>query len=165
MNFFGSKKMIVVFAVIGAIAVLAMVLAVVLRKDSAPPLTQEVNPVANFKKEEIPPSQFPRQFPTDLPIEEGAIVVENFATTFENGTFQATRSYKSKNSPATNYRTFTDFFRTGDWEILLTSDTAAKKIITAKRGQTTVQAMFYTSVDNAKDSIVKIDATIQSITN
>lgn len=158
---FASKKVIWVFLTIAGVAILVILITVLVARTRTAPLAQNANQnTAPFERTDVPAEQLPDRFPADLPQENNAKVVENFNSTTNDGTYQATRSYISARTPADNYRAFTTYFRTNGWTTLTTNDGTVTKSITAKKDDTTIQALFYTTIDEAKASTVKVNVTI-----
>ncbi len=160
-EFLTSKKVLWVFLAIGGAAVLIMLIATLVVKPENQ-VASEQKPASSqqFERTDVPDEQLPAQFPTNLPIEASAKVADNFNSTANDGTFQATRSYISARTPAENFKTFSDFFKQNGWTTLVTSDTATLKSLSVQKGDTTIQVLAYTTIDAAKSSMVKINVTI-----
>jgi hypothetical protein len=160
-EFLTSKKVLWVFLAIGGAAVLIMIIAsLVVKPENQVVSNQQPAGSQQFERTDLPSEQLPAQFPTTLPIEASAKVVDNFNSTANDGTFQATRSYTSVRTPAENFKTFADFFKQDGWTTLVTSDTAAMKSLSVQKGETTIQVLAYTTIDTAKSSMVKVNVTI-----
>jgi hypothetical protein len=58
---------------------------------------------------DVPAGQLPGGFPSNIPIEKGALIVSNFNAAIQNGQFQATRSFNSFKTVAQNISLYASF--------------------------------------------------------
>ncbi len=71
----------------------------------------------NVRKEEVKKDQLPKDFPANLPIEEGATITQNYNATSADGTFQATRVFETKKSLDENYKIYQNYLQANGWKI------------------------------------------------
>jgi hypothetical protein len=162
-NFTSSHKMIWTFVIIALLAIVATAVISLGYKSGTDQgnNNQTGNQQVQIDHKEVPAAQLPEKFPSDLPIEANAKVVDNFNSTISNGNFQATRQYESAKSPDENYKTFESFFAKNGWQTLTSSNTGTDKSLTVEKGDTVIQALFYTNTVS-KANIVKISVTVVS---
>lgn len=81
-------------------------------------------------------SQNPSNFPTNIPIEEGAKIVQNYNATTPTGLFSATRVFETNKSLADNYQLYKQFMESNGWEITSSVDqTNFKMLFSRKKGE------------------------------
>ena len=91
---------------------------------------------AQVQKTNIDFSQAPEKFPTNIPIESGARLTQNYNATTPQGEFQATRTFITEKSLTENIDFYTDFLNKDGWKTNLSVDQANFKMISgAKEGK------------------------------
>ncbi len=89
----------------------------------------EVPQLVNVEKTDVEISKLPEKFPSNIPLEEGAEVIQNYNSETPEGQFQATRQFETKKSLAENYALYTDFMKKNGWEIKATTDDPTYKMV------------------------------------
>ncbi len=119
-NFTHSPKFVWFFAIIGILAVVAIIIVAFLlpkqprqgsqsKNNQTPIFKPTITAVANDK--------LPSKFPADIPIEASAKITENYNASTTSGGFQATRVFESTKSPADNLKIFQAYFRTNGYTV------------------------------------------------
>lgn len=70
------------------------------------------------KLQDVKPAELPKGMPSDLPIETGAKILNNFNATAPNGQVQATRTYLSAKAVQTNYDIYKSYLTAHKWSIV-----------------------------------------------
>ena len=92
-------------------------------------------PVGSVAVTSVPASQMPGDFPANIPIEKGALIMSNFNAAIQNGQFQATRSFKSFKTVAQNISLYAGFLANpnNNWTMVTSStDPSGGKTIVAR---------------------------------
>ncbi len=125
-----SKKSLSIIAVI--VLVLLIIILVIKSQDRGSTV-QTNNSAPVISKSKVPDSQLPSKFPADLPIEVGAVVIDNYNATTPDGRFQATRSFETSESLAANLKLYTNYLKTEGWTIQATVDKLTYKMVVGKK--------------------------------
>ena len=102
-------------------------------------------------------SVLPSGFPSDIPIEVGATITQNYSTTNPLGQPIAVREFVSKSSMAANLTLYKTSLAASGWTITNTVDASDQKIIDATKGNNNVRVRIYTNAG-------KVTVTIQVTT-
>lgn len=78
--------------------------------------TSETKEFAVTKKE-VPANEAPSGFPSEVPIEAGAKITQNYEADTTDGRHQATRTFESSRTVAQNYQTYLNFLTQNGWEV------------------------------------------------
>ncbi|MDP3993941.1 MAG: hypothetical protein U1C57_00455 [Candidatus Doudnabacteria bacterium] len=73
---------------------------------------------AELVKKELAPNEAPAGFPAEIPIEEGAVIAQNYEVDAPDGRHQATRVFISTKTVSQNYQIYSQFLSQNDWEII-----------------------------------------------
>jgi len=161
MDFLQSKKIVWVFAVIGIIIVALAIVMVIINRQMAKPTTTKTNTktAAELKvdRQEVPPATLPENFPTDIPLEKDAKVIQNYTATTNNGGFQSTREFETKKTLAESYRIYKAYFQQNGWQLSGGVDDTYVKVVSANKGNLTATV---TMDYNLKTDIKTIEITI-----
>jgi len=84
---------------------------------------------------EVSINKLPVGFPTNIPLEKNAKVVQNYNATGTDGRSQATRVFESKLTLDQNYKIYTNFFQANSWKIDNKYQSASLDSIFASNGQ------------------------------
>ena|SRR3989344_5798696 len=68
-------------------------------------------------KKDLVPNETPAGFPVETPIEEGAVIVQNYEADAPDGRHQATRVFISTKTVSQNYQIYSQFLSQNGWEI------------------------------------------------
>lgn len=91
---------------------------------------KEVVPqLVNVEKTNVDFAKLPEKFPSNIPLEADAKILQNYNSVTPEGQFQATRQFETKKSLAENYAFYTDFLKKNGWEIKATTDDATYKMV------------------------------------
>ncbi len=124
------------------LAVLVILLAVVwyfsMKKDEkvepTPQPVTDTEQKVKATKTEVDSTKVPENFPTDIPIEPGAKIVDNFNATAPDGRVQATRSFESAKSAQENFTFYKNLLTQKGYEIVNTANRDNLQVIFAKKG-------------------------------
>lgn len=134
MSNFLQSKAIIWFCLLAGIIAIATVMAA--RRYGNAPTTPPVE--LKVETKDVPTSQFPENFPTDLPIEKGAEVTQNYTATTNDGRFQATRTFQTAKTLDENYKIYRDYSLKNGWELGTGVDQENIKVVTATKGNLTM---------------------------
>ncbi len=139
-NFLSSRKVVWLFAVIGVIAIAAVGIAYMYSRNKvAPQAQQPSNTQAQITKRDIPTSQLPDKFPSDIPQEAGARITQNDVQTTTDGRFQASRSFVTAKTLDENLKIYQTYFQSNGWATSITLNGPTYKALTATKGDLSVQ--------------------------
>ncbi len=102
------------------------------------------NPTVNdgsdlTKKTEVDSSEAPEKFPSDIPIEAGARITQNYNATTADGRFQATREFESTKTLAENLTLYRNYMTSEGWEVRSTVDQENYKMLFGVKDNTNLQ--------------------------
>lgn len=86
-------------------------------------------------------NKLPDKFPTDLPLEDGANITQNFNATEVDGRYNATREFNSAKTLAQNIAVYTKYLKTNDWQVKATIDQPALKMVMGQKGNQQLQVV------------------------
>lgn len=130
-----NKRLLVL---VGVLVVLIVVVGAYWR--STPMHREQPNSVVNKQpkipgeKKDVGSEQLPKNFPADVPIEEGAAVVQNFNVD-NNGYQQATRSFETRNTLAQNLALYKKYLTSNGYQISTTIDQPNYKMVYGTKGK------------------------------
>ncbi|HEX3099864.1 MAG TPA: hypothetical protein VHQ41_02735 [Patescibacteria group bacterium] len=143
--------------VIGAFIVAGLVVAVgtvIYKKYVAPTPVAIKLPV---QQKDLPVNQVPEKFPTDVPIETGATITQNYNATADDGRFQATRAFETNKSLAENLTLYTNYLKAGGWTLNPVIDQDMFKLISGSKGNQQIQfAMTENNVSHKKTVTISL---------
>lgn len=113
-----------------------------------------------IEKKDVDTSKLPEKFPGDIPLEEGAKVVQNYNATAPDGTIQATRMFETAKTLDENFKLYKDFFTKNGWTIVSSLDQENIKAIGATKDKTQAQLTFALN-STTKVKTVEISVTIK----
>lgn len=99
----------------------------------------------SVRKENVELSRLPDKFPASVPIEDDAVITQNYNAYLDNGTFQATRTFETKLSPEENLEIYTDYLTDQGWKIESNIDEADSKTVLGAKGTQKLQVSIYTN--------------------
>lgn len=88
---------------------------------------------------EVSKEQLPDKIPSNLPIETGAKVTQNYTSTNSSGDFQSTRVYESKKTIDENKRIYLDYLKNNGWKVVASLEESDNKVFTAVKGDLQMQ--------------------------
>lgn len=144
------KKYLLPFLIV-VILVIALLLATHKSDNLTSTSTQPTVSGSRIAVTEVDKAQFPEKFPKDVPIEEGAQIVQNFNATTADGRFQATRVFKTKKSLADNLSIYRNFLTDSGFKVESTINKPNYKMVRGTKGNTALQA----SIDENSKSGIK----------
>lgn len=92
-------------------------------------------PEAVVGKTNVDFSKLPERFPTNIPMESGAKLTQNYNATTPTGQFQATRTFETKQTLVANQTLYTDFLKKDGWAIKGTTDNPTYKMVMGVKGK------------------------------
>lgn len=143
-----SKKNLLIIAVV---VVLLVVIAVLFRSKPVQNNNQNNAEQPVITKTEVPSTDLPTKFPSDIPIEEGAKVLDNYNAQTPDGRFQATRTFETNKTLAANLKLYSDYLKQEDWTVQAVVDQAAYKMVVGMKDKQQLQI----SIDENSSSKVK----------
>lgn len=109
-------------------------------------LTSKYNPHKGAKniesgiiRTDLPTGEVPSGFIADLPIEEGAQLLQNFSASAPDGSTQATQVYTTTKSPSENLKIFSDYMQKHGWSIGAQEDKPKYKMLFGVKGSLRLQ--------------------------
>lgn len=152
------KQKILFWTILGVsvLVVVLILLAPQSRRETPKTPRESVKPTVT--KQDVPANRLPEQFPGEIPLEEGAKILQNYNAKTADSRLQATRVFETSQSLEANYDFYTKFFKDNGWMILTTLNQPKLKVLSAKKDHTTVQV---TISENAvaKTKVVEISVT------
>src|SRR3989338_2334245 len=103
----------------GAVAIILVIVAIAfLGKVKVNDPEPSPTPPPPNKIENVPVNQAPKGFPTQLPIESGAEITNNYNATSPDGRFQAARVFSSTKSVQANFDFYNNYLTKNNWKVL-----------------------------------------------
>ena len=160
-NFIGSKKVLWLFVIVGAIAVIAALIVALTATKRPGQKTANSNanlpPAPQVKKEVVANNQLPDLFPADFPMEANAKIVQNFNGTDSSGKFlQATRTFVTAKTLDQNFTIYQSYFQKNGWTITTSSNLPMLKSLTATKGKVQISV---TMSENSLSHVKTVDIT------
>lgn len=143
--------MTVIIATVIAVAFVYFFLAILRTKSN-----RSLGPII---KTEIDRNQAPTGFPKELPIESGAVIVQNYEAQAPTGQHQATRVFESKKTVAQNYKLYLDYLTKNGWQIKAKTESPALSSIFA------VKADGFLTINISKNAITNSVTVDLSLVN
>ncbi len=84
-------------------------------------------------------SELPEKFPTDIPMEAGVRITQNYNSLTPEGQFQATRVFETSKSLDATIKVYTDFLNNNDWKITATLDQPNLKMVMGSKDGASIQ--------------------------
>ncbi len=159
MNYQESIKRILVGLVI--LVVISGVVALVVffvRKNKPQPNATNTKVESPIKKTEVSSDKLPDKFPANLPIEAGANISQNYNANANDGRFQATRAFETKETLAKNLTIYTEYLKTNGWTIGSSVDQPAYKMVSGSKGKQQLQ------ISMSENSGTKVKTVSMSLT-
>lgn len=103
--------------IIGLVIIAALVFGIVYYSFRSVPKKPTVQKPVN-KLENVKTTALPKGMPSDLPLESGAKILNNFNATAPNGQVQGTRTYLSAKAMQTNYDIYRTYLTSHKWTIV-----------------------------------------------
>lgn len=107
---------------------------------------QKYNPLSGRKSMEsgiivtpVAPGQMPANFPTNLPVEEGAKLLQNYVADAPDNRNQATQVYTTKKSLSENVKIYAEYLQGNGWVIKTQTDNPKYKMLYAEKGTARIQ--------------------------
>jgi len=163
MDFLQSKKIVWVFAVIGiVIVVLAIVMVVINRQIVKPKTNTKTAAELKVNREEVPPATLPKNFPTDIPVEKDAKVIQNYTATTNGGGLQSTREFETKRTLVDSYKIYKTYFQQNGWQLSGGVDDTYVKVVSANKDNLTATVtMDYNLKNNTKTIEITVTEAAQ----
>jgi hypothetical protein len=150
------KKILVLTIIILVIVIVVLVLGGNARKNLAVSSPTPKNPTPTFNQT-VRNGLALVGFPTDIPVEAGAIITKNSSTTSSAGQILAIYEFISKKTVADNFMLYKNSLPPNRWAISIALDSTIKKIINATKGN--VQVKITISKNQSNQVVVSIQAT------
>lgn len=115
------------------------------------PEKQETEKATEIKKTDVDVNKNPEKFPADIPIEQGAAILQNYNATAPDGRFQATRVFETKDTLAANLTIYRNYLTKSGYEVKSTVDQPNYKMVFGTKGNASLQiSIDQNSVSNIK---------------
>ena len=132
------KKMLVgLLLILAAAAALTLIARQFMGPDTN--VAEQEDGQLKLNKQDVAAEQLPQQFPSNLPVEAGATITENFNATTDDGRIQATRAFTTKKTLAENLTLYTKYMKDNGWTIGLTVDESMEKMVAGSKGSQRLQ--------------------------
>lgn len=112
-------------------------------------------PKVQVSQTAVESTKLPEKFPTDLPLETGAKVTQNYTATTVSGVMQSTRVYETKKTLDENYKIYKDYLKKASWSIENDINEATRKILVASKGDSQM-----TIVMNKSETVSTIELNV-----
>lgn len=130
MELFNTKIKIL----IGVVLLALIGVGVYFLTDKYSPFSGKTNKESGIIVTNIPISHLPNNFPSNLPVETGSQLLENYeATSVDNGK-QSTQVYTTRKTLSENVKIYTEYLQKNGWIILSQEDKPTYKMIYASKG-------------------------------
>lgn len=113
-----GKKIGLVIIIIVALLVIFWLTKIKINTGQPSPSPTSTNKIQNFGT-----GQVPRSFPTQIPIETGAKIINSYNATSPDGRLQATQVFESSKSVSANFKLYNDYLVKNNWKILAQDST------------------------------------------
>lgn len=148
-----KKKILLIFL---AVLVIAVVAALIQRKLTKDNRTDDNQGTYNLEEEivtktDVANDKLPDKLPSDLPIEQGAVLQQNYNAESRDGRFQATRVYETELTLTQVYNSYQQYLNQNDWEVKSTVNETGYKMLFATKDNGQLQV----SIDQNSQSGVK----------
>ncbi len=120
----------------------------------------EKSPELKVDKQEVDAAKLPDRFPSSLPLEPGAMIIQNYNATAANGMYQATRAFVTSKTLAENFRVYGDYLKKDGWTMVNTVNQENFKVLSAAKGKESLQVTMNEYSSNHRKT-VEISYTIQ----
>lgn len=140
------------FAIILVLAILiAAGLFFYLKKSQDSRFEKKTTQTAKVEKTNVDFSKTPERFPTNVPIENGARLTQNYNATSPGGNFQATRTFETTKALDFNLNLYTEFLKSDGWTVKATVNNPTYKMVMGTKGEQSLQV----SIDENKSNKIK----------
>lgn len=151
------------FIVIVALAIIVLALAGLIlvfsmTDKSGPQVNDQETPIVTQK--DLPVTQVPEKFPVNVPIEEGATILQNYNATAADGRFQATRTFETKKSLDANFTIYENYLKANNWKIETTLNQPEYKLLVGTNGNTQLQISLS---ENTVDKVKTVDISLTEL--
>lgn len=136
MSFLQSRKIIWLFVIVAVVAV-GLYLFTVWRDQHL--ADQEYQP--KLTRTVVMQSELPPRFPTGIPLERDAKILQNTYTTSDVGGFQSVRVFITQKSLAENLQLYKKYFENDDWKVESSVDQPNLKSMSVSKGDLLVQVV------------------------
>ncbi len=140
-----SFKLVVLVAAVLALLFVAFLVTKKFANRSSEQQSAQQKP-AVVEKTNVDFSKNPEKFPTDIPVEAGARITQNYNAVTPQGMFQATKVFETKDSLSSKLALYTKYFNDNGWSITATVDQETFKMVSAQKDGQTIQV----SIDQNK---------------
>jgi Tfp pilus assembly protein PilV len=151
-----SKKNIILIALVVVLVIVLGITAYLNKRNNQAASTAQQQTKAELVKKDISPEQLPDKFPTDIPIEKNAPIVQNFNAT-NDSLFQATRAFISKESVDKNIALYKQYLEKNGYTITPLEHDNFKSLMGKRDGNTLQVSVDYNQL--AKFVTVTINYT------
>ncbi len=119
-------------------------------KQGAPKKDLSVPPAVTVTKKQVETAKLPSGLPSDVPIEAGAKILQNYTATTSDGKIQATRIFETSKSLDDNAKVYTDYLVKNNWKI------TTKTTIERLRSIAAVKGDLYININIGENSVTKV---------
>lgn len=102
------------------------------QKTQPPPADMSIKSAVQPIKEQVERSKWPRGFPADLPMEESALIMDNYI--LKTGkTQQSVRKFISRKSVEENFELYQNYLKNNNWPVVNSTETPDLKALVASK--------------------------------
>jgi len=154
-----NKKIVIIIIVVLALVAGVVVWVSLVSKDkqkNEPTIaniktkTDEQQAPLKVKQNDVAVTELPKEFPSEIPMEKGAVISQNYNATAENGIFQATRVFETSLSLDHNFKIYSDFITKKDWKLVTSLNQDNIKVLSASKGKGNLQ------ITMSENSVTKV---------
>ena len=113
----------------------------------------EKSPELKVAKQDVDAAKLPDRFPNSLPLEPGAMVLQNYNATAASGMYQATRTFVTSKTLAENFRVYDDYLKKNDWTIVNSINRDNFKVLSATKGKESLQVTMNEYAGNHRKTV------------
>lgn len=139
-----KKNLVGLIMILAAALGITLIASLFIKDSQSPEATTPI--VSVVKTQQVPETQLPEKFPINLPLEDGAVITQNYNATAEDGRFQATRAFETKKSLVENLNLYSKYLKANGWTIDSTVDQPTYKVVSGSKG---IQALQISISENA----------------
>ncbi len=139
MNYFLSKKFLLLFLALGVTAILVGLVVAMVGKNRVGTTASTYQAPYSDQKQDVTAGEIPRGMPSTVPMEDGAKILENSNTTTSNNALQATRIFESTKTLAENFAIYEKYLIDNNWSIVTRINDSTNKVLAGRSGPSTLQ--------------------------
>lgn len=131
-------KSIKIGLVVFAVIVVGALIGLMVTRHNQPPAASQIAPL-QVNKTEVSTEKLPEKFPTDIPLESGANIINNYNATTPDGRFQATRTFQTSKSLSDNLAIYSKYLTDHKWVVKTVSGSESAKMVSGSKDNQRLQ--------------------------